>query len=74
MSLVEEVGPMSLYIGIVRLADGNGPVIDILYDTTDSDFNHPIFAAVAYDAVYAGYLGVINKAIPGYFKKIIDAY
>lgn len=74
LELVENVGPMSLYVGIVRLADANGPVIDFLYDTTDSDFNHPLFVSICYDAVYAGYLGVINKANPGIFNKIISAY
>jgi hypothetical protein len=74
LGLVETVGPMSLYVGIVRLADANGPVIDFLYDTTDSDFNHPLFVSVCYDAVYAGYLGILNKVYPGYFDKIISAY
>lgn len=66
---------MSLYVGIVRIAEASGAVIDILYDTTDSDINHPIFATICYVGAYAGYVGIWEKLEPGSFGgKIILAY
>ncbi len=57
LSLQEKVKPMSLFVGVVRLALSNSvPLADILYDTSDSDRNHPVFAFVSYhpaiDAAY----------------------
>jgi len=54
MALYEQVPPMSLHVGVVRIAlDDATPLIDILYDTTDSDRNHPVFAHVTYNKVIA---------------------
>lgn len=53
LKLCEDVPPMSLHIGLVRIGLGDGtPLVDILYDTTDSDRNHPAFAHVIYS--YSG--------------------
>jgi hypothetical protein len=50
LTLCEKVAPMSLHIGVVRIGvNGSVPLVDILYDTTDSDRNHPTFAHVVYD-------------------------
>lgn len=48
-ALAEEVRPMSLYLGVVRLGNGTTPLVDVLYDTTDSDLNQDAFAHVVYD-------------------------
>jgi hypothetical protein len=49
LALVEKVRPMSLHIGVVRIGDSSSsPMMDIFFDTTDSDLNRPIFANVAY--------------------------
>jgi hypothetical protein len=49
LALLEHVRPMSLHLGVVRIGDDqSAPLMDILYDTTDSDRNHPVFANVAY--------------------------
>jgi hypothetical protein len=49
LDLVEKVRPMSLHIGVVRIGDASSsPMMDIFFDTTDSDLNHPVFANVAY--------------------------
>ena len=49
LQLAENVNPMSLHIAVVRVGlDDSTILADILYDTTDSDRNHPIFAYVAY--------------------------
>ena len=50
MRLAEDVNPMSLHIAVVRIGLNDSTILaDILYDTTDSDRNRPIFAHVAYD-------------------------
>lgn len=50
MGLTEDVNPMSLHIAVVRIGLTDSTILaDILYDTTDSDRNRPIFAHVAYD-------------------------
>lgn len=75
LELQEKVGPMSLYVGLVRLADTSGALIDVLYDTTDNDLNHPIFATICYTGPYAGYVGLWEKSRPGIFGgKVIQAY
>lgn len=51
MALIEDVGPTSLHLGIVRLglASGMSPSLDILYDATDSPrFVRPI-ATIIFD-------------------------
>ena len=49
LRLTETVNPMSLHIAVVRIGlDDSTILADFLYDTTDSDRNHPIFAHVAY--------------------------
>lgn len=51
LALAERVPPMSLHIGVVRIGlDDSTPLVDILYDTTDSDRNHPVYAHVAYSS------------------------
>jgi hypothetical protein len=35
--LCEKVEPMSLHVGLVRIASGSIPLVDILYDPTDRD-------------------------------------
>lgn len=50
LQLAEKVQPMSLHLGLVRIGlDDGTPLIDILYDTTDTDLNHPAFAHVFYE-------------------------
>ena len=54
LGLSEDVDPMSLHIAVVRISlDDATAMADILYDTTDSDRNHPIFAHVAYNKLTA---------------------
>jgi len=52
LALTEQVRPMSLHLGVVRVGDHQStPLMDILYDTTDSDRNHPVFANVAFSSL-----------------------
>ena len=49
LELVERVVPMSKHIGVVRISlQDSTPLLDVLYDTSDSDLNHPVFAHIAY--------------------------
>jgi hypothetical protein len=49
MELTEKVVPMSKYIGVVRISLQDAtPVLDVLFDTSDSDLNHPVFAHLSF--------------------------
>lgn len=49
IELIERVPPMSLHIGVVRLAlTDQNYLCDVLYDTTDTDQNLPVFATIVY--------------------------
>jgi hypothetical protein len=37
LALWEDVAPLSLHIGLARVSLGNEPMIDILFDTSDSN-------------------------------------
>jgi hypothetical protein len=50
IELVEQVPPMSAYVGVVRVGDGAVPLFDVVIDTTDSDSHLPVFAYVVYVA------------------------
>lgn len=50
MELAEKVPPMSLHVGVIRIALSNStPLIDFIFDTTDTDRNCPIFTHIIYD-------------------------
>ena len=50
MDLYEKVPPMSLHIGVVRIANSNStPLVDIIFDTTDTDLNCPIFSHMVFN-------------------------
>lgn len=75
LSLSEKVPPMSLYVGVVRIGfDATTPLLDVLYDTTDTDRNHPVFAHVAYnqDCEIALPIAMTNGA--GDFGVAVPAY
>jgi hypothetical protein len=59
LAIHEKVGPMSLHIGLARIGYGAHAVVDILYDTTDSDRNLRAFCHV----VYLPALAVITRAL-----------
>jgi hypothetical protein len=75
LCLTENVRPMSLHIGAVRIGDENSaPIMDILYDTTDSDRNHPVFANIAYSKL-AREAQLALTALPSWdFGVPIDAF
>ena len=50
LALWENVSPMSLHIGVVRFGFGSTPLLDLLFDTTDSKPNMRAFCHVAYNS------------------------
>lgn len=49
LELTEHVVPMSKYVGVVRISlQDTTPVLDVLFDTSDSDLNHPVFAHLSF--------------------------
>ncbi len=48
LALWESVPPMSLHLGVVRFGVGDQPLVDILFDTTDSAPNLRAFCHVVY--------------------------
>ena len=78
--LCEQVPPMSLHIGVVRIGlrgnmpFGGMPLIDILYDTTDSDRNHPVFAHVVYDRAATTMIAFWREREIGKYGVFIKAY
>lgn len=54
LALCEQVPAMSLHIGIGRIGLGNVVLLDVLFDTTDSDRQLPCFCHVAFDPVILG--------------------
>ena len=75
MCLFEEVDPMSLHIGVVRIGLNDATILmDILYDTTDSDRNHPIFAHVAFNILMAGVVEFLEMAGKDQYGVCVKAY
>ncbi len=66
LGLAEQAPPMSLHVGVVRLAEGSSPHVDVLYDTTDSDRNLHAFCHVLYSA------GAANFATALHAQKLVD--
>jgi hypothetical protein len=49
LSLLEKLPPMSLHLAVLRIGTDNMVLLEILYDTTDSDRNRPVFGHIVYD-------------------------
>lgn len=70
LTLSEQIPPMSLHIGLLRIAmehSGNSLVMDVIYDTTDSDRNMPVFAHILYDSAL---FNVLSNAPPDTVKEL----
>ena len=75
LALCEKVDPMSLHIGVVRIGlDDSTPLVDILYDTTDSDIHHPIFCHVAYSNQIPFVISLLESIGQGPFKECVEAF
>lgn len=51
LALANRVRPMSLHIGVARIAIGETPLFDVLFDTTDSEPATDAFAHIAFQAL-----------------------
>jgi len=74
LALAEQVPPMSLHLGLVRLAVGHRPVLDVLYDTTDSRTNLAAFCCVSFDGVYEVAARVAADAFGADIGTLVAAY
>ena len=75
LALCEKVQPMSLHLGVVRIGlDDSTQLLDVLYDTTDSDRNHPVFACVTYDRIISAVVQIIMQGKRGEFGVEIEAF
>jgi len=61
LAIHERVGPMSLHVGLARIGYGAHPVVDVLYDTTDSDRHLRAFCHV----IYVRELAPVIRALVG---------
>lgn len=82
LALVEQVPPMSLHLGVVRIgrtvSDSEGvrslPLMDILFDTTDSQLNAFAFAHLMFDPGAEAVIAPIRRKRPTDFGKPIAAH
>ncbi len=72
LELAEQVRPMSLHLGMIRISNETKRLVDVLYDTTDSDVNHPVFATVCYDQNVCGLLKLMAR--PDRFGPLVEAF
>jgi hypothetical protein len=63
LALWETVPPMSLHIGVVRFGRGPTPLLDVLFDTTDSEPNMRAFCHVAYDPAFPSLVAHLGTSI-----------
>ena len=75
LALVERVVPMSKHIGVVRISlQDSTPLLDVLYDTSDSDLNHPVFAHLSYGLNVCRILEGVEGYDKGRFGVQISAF
>jgi len=60
LKLVEQIAPMSKYVGVIRVGDADGVLFDLLLDTTDSDNHHRAFAHVLYLPLFVPFLQALQ--------------
>lgn len=65
MLLSTDVDPLCLHLGIVRLGTKDALVLDLIYDTTDSQLSSPLICVVAFEPLVAQAL-----AAHTYFKTL----
>ena len=71
LALREQVPPMSPHLGVVRVTVGDSMhLLDILYDTTDTGINQPVFASVVY---WRDLLKLIPLLPDQDFGRLVDA-
>lgn len=62
MQLQENVPPMSLHLAVLRIALPDASVLlDVLFDTTDTDKNRSVFCHIIYDASIKQFLDILAQ-------------
>ncbi|ABI37131.1 hypothetical protein Shewmr4_0050 [Shewanella sp. MR-4] len=76
IQLQENVPPMSLHLALLRIAMPDASVlIDVLFDTTDTDKNRSVFCHVVYDLTFANFLDVLQTNVRERFLGVfVKAY
>ena len=75
IELCEKVPPMSLHLGLVRFAaEDSTLLVDVIYDTTDSDRNHPVFAHILYQPIAKNWMTRISTQTGYDFGVAVEAY
>lgn len=61
MQLQEDVPPMSLHLAILRIAlPDSSLILDVIFDTTDTDRNRTVFCHIVYDETTEKVLAALN--------------
>jgi len=72
LQLQENIPPMSLHLAILRIALPNASVlVDIIFDTTDTDRNRSVFCHVVFDQNFNNLLNVLDE---NQIKKIMGLH
>lgn len=70
LDILEKAPPMSLHIGLLRISLNDNPaslLLDVIYDTTDSDRNRPVLAHLVYDKGFATILSALPTDMVHHF-------
>lgn len=70
LRLSEEVIPMSLHVGVVRIAIGSDVIMDVLFDTTDTEIARPIFVAIVFSSFVMTVLSILDPDEILYGKRV----
>lgn len=78
LEIHEKALPMSLHVGVARIALRDGTVVcDIIHDTTDSSRNMSVFVSVVYERVLYDYLNSIEpepRRLIGLSETLVAAF
>lgn len=75
LELAERAPAMSLHLGVVRIgAPGSILLLDVLFDTTDSDRNHPVFATIVYQRAMRPPVEVLHTSKQIDFGEIVSGF
>ena len=64
LALCETISPMSRHLGLVRFGYGMRPVLDVLFDTTDSKKSLSAFCNLAFSQIMPDLVQPVSKIIP----------
>jgi len=74
LTLCERIPPMSLHVGVVRIGWQSVPLLDALFDTTDTDSNLTPFCNVQYERTIGELATVLTRRGQINLGQAVDAY